>query len=216
MTAELVGTIGAAAMLARSFQGQPCQILGLAEEPVDLPVDAWSRVPTPEDDALLAHCRGTVLDVGCGPGRMSARLAELGHPSLGIDVVHHAVELAQDRGAAAQVRDVFEPISAEGRWDTALLADGNIGIDGDPVALLGRLRELLTWEGRVVADLGGPGTGLRRLELQLVSGTTRSEVFEWAIVGVDGIEEIATAAGLAVDSLVPNGRRWVAVLRQLH
>jgi SAM-dependent methyltransferase len=214
MTAELVGTIKAATLLARGFQGLPCQVLGLAEHPVDLPVDTWTQLPTAEDDALLAHCRGTVLDVGCGPGRMSARLAELGHPSLGIDVVPHAVVLAQDRGATAQQRDVFEPLSAEGRWDTALLADGNIGIGGDPAALLRRLAELLTADGRVVADLAGPGTTLQRLELQLVSGEIRSEIFEWAVVGSDGIAELAAAAGLVVRDLVPHGSRCVAVLER--
>ena len=55
------------------------------------------------------------------------------------------------------MRDVFGPLPGEGRWDTALLADGNIGIGGDPVALLARVRELLAPEGRVVVDLAAPG-----------------------------------------------------------
>jgi SAM-dependent methyltransferase len=212
VTAELVGPTRAAALLARGFQGHPCQVLGLADHPVDLPVDTWTREPTAEDDALLAHCRGTVLDVGCGPGRMSARLADLGHPSLGIDVVPHAVSLTQDRGAAAQQRDVFEPLPSEGRWDTALLADGNIGIGGDPAALLRRLVEVLTPDGRVVADLAGPGTPMRRLELQLVSEDVRSEVFAWAVVGADDVDRLAAGAGLVVRQLQPYGSRCVAVL----
>ena len=40
------------------------------------------------------------------------------------------------RGGAALRRDVFAPLPGEGRWYTALLADGNVGIGGDPVALL--------------------------------------------------------------------------------
>ena len=40
------------------------------------------------------------------------------------------------RGGSALLRDVFRTLPAEGRWRTLLLADGNIGIGADPVALL--------------------------------------------------------------------------------
>lgn len=214
MTIEITGPLEVATLLARGFRGAPCRVIGLVEHPVDLPVGTWTREPTEEDDALLAHCRGTVLDVGCGPGRMSARLGELGHGSLGIDVVHHAVTLARHRGAAAQHRDVFDPLPAEGRWDTALLADGNLGINGDPVALLRRLAELLAPGGRVVADLAGPGTPLRRLELHLESDGVRSEPFAWAVVGADDIAGLAAAAGLRLQDLEHHGSRSLAVLER--
>ena len=58
------------------------------------------------------------------------------------------------RGVAALLRDVFDPVPGEGRWETALLADGNIGIGGDPVALLERVRHA----GRP----GRPGRGRSR------------------------------------------------------
>ena len=88
---------------------------------------------------MLAHCVGPTLDVGCGPGRMSAHLAGRGRCVLGIDVVREAVDQTRARGVSALLRDVFAPLPGEGRWDTALLADGNIGIGGDPVALLRRV-----------------------------------------------------------------------------
>lgn len=81
---------------------------------------------------MLAHCVGTTLDIGCGPGRMSQALAARGACVLGIDVVPEAVTLTRARGASALVCDVFAPVLGEGRWDTALLADGNIGIGGGP------------------------------------------------------------------------------------
>ena len=84
----------------------------------------------PPDRLLLGHCRGATLDVGCGPGRMSAQLAELGHSVLAVDVVPEAVDLARARGVAALQRNVFDPMPGEGCWDTVLLADGNIGIGG--------------------------------------------------------------------------------------
>ena len=38
---------------------------------------------------------GRVLDVPCGDGRLSARLAEAGYDVTGIDVSPHAIELPQ-------------------------------------------------------------------------------------------------------------------------
>ncbi|WP_432477856.1 class I SAM-dependent methyltransferase [Nocardioides sp. GXQ0305] len=214
MTAELVAPPGVATLLERGFGGQPCQVLGLADRPVTLPLDRWAGATTDDDDDLLTRCRGAVLDVGCGPGRMSARLAQLGHPSLGIDIVPHAVALTQDRGAAAQRRDVFDPLPAEGLWDTALLADGNIGIGGDPAALLRRLAELLTGGGQVVADVAGAGVPLQTLDLQLLCGEELSAPFPWAVVGSDAVARLAAAAGLAVRELTSRGSRSVAVLER--
>ncbi len=62
---------------------------------------------------------------------------------LGIDVVPEAVEQTRRRGASALQRDLFDALPGEGRWQTALLADGNVGIGGDPVALLARTRDLV-------------------------------------------------------------------------
>ena len=77
--------------------------------------------------------------------------------ALGIDVVHEAVGQTRARGAAALRRDIFGAVPGEGRWQTALLADGNVGIGGDPVALLRRLRRLLLPGGRVVVEVAPPG-----------------------------------------------------------
>ena len=38
------------------------------------------------------------------------------------------------RGATVLQRDIFGPLPGEGRWGTALLFDGNVGIGGDPAA----------------------------------------------------------------------------------
>ena len=101
-----------------------------------LPVGRWRSNADAEDCALLDHCVGHTIDVGCGPGRMSEHLMARGHGVLGIDLVAEAVRQARRRGVAALRRDVFAQLPGEGRWDTVLLADGNIGIGGDPVALL--------------------------------------------------------------------------------
>ncbi|MFB9332053.1 methyltransferase domain-containing protein, partial [Actinoplanes octamycinicus] len=91
---------------------------------------AWCDDHRPGDTGLLDRCRGATLDVGCGPGRLTAALLRLGRAALGIDVSAAAVRLARARGATALRRDVFAPLPGQGRWEHLLLADGNLGIGG--------------------------------------------------------------------------------------
>jgi SAM-dependent methyltransferase len=171
---------------------------------------SWTAVLDSDQD-VLDLCDGPTLDVGCGPGRMTRMLAERGAIVLGIDVVPEAVSQTRDGGAAAMLRDVFEAVPAEGRWGTVLLADGNVGIGGDPVRLLTRLRQLLAPGGRVVADVAAPGTGCRIGEVRLTVGNLTSFPFPWAFVGVDAIVDVGLEAGFATTTREVRGR-WVAVL----
>ncbi len=177
-----------------------------------LPVSRWTGPASMDDRFLLAWCRGGTIDLGCGPGRLAAELAARGHEVLGVDVSDEAVTRTQRRGAPAIQRDVFQPLPREGLWDTALLADGNIGIGGDPVALLRRVRRLVRSDGRVVVDLAAPGTGLRVQQLHLRAGGLRSMAFAWAELGPEAVEHVGANAGLAVAKVAQRGTRWVAVL----
>src|SRR5204863_7462240 len=96
--------------------------------------------PTAPEEARLAAMAAPVLDVGCGPGRLVVGLARRGAVALGVDPAPAAVALARGRGAAVLQRSVFDPLPGHGRWRTIVLADGNIGIGGDPVRLLRRCR----------------------------------------------------------------------------
>lgn len=202
-------------LFAHALRGAPCRVVGPGETSSALPVDQWTRQADAADDALLAHCRGATLDVGCGPGRLAARLADLGHPVLGLDVVREAVEQTRARGVPAVSGSVFDPLPDEGRWETALLADGNIGIGGDPVALLRRLGSIVSARGRVVVEVGGPGVATSTSWARLEIGGTRSRPFRWSVVGVDDLSDLAHGTGLAVRSRAPLGsERWVAVLER--
>jgi len=212
MPALVTGSYVAA--FTAALQGESCRVLGLADEPSLLPVADWTRQVDGGDAALLAECRGETLDVGCGPGRMTRGLADRGHTVLGIDVVPEAVRMTCRRGAVAIVRDVFETVPGEGRWSTVLLADGNIGIGGDPRALLVRLREVLAPRGRVVVDLAEPGAGVRTESLWLQTHRLRSRPFRWSVVGADAIGMLAAASGLAVRGVHAYGDRWFAVLEK--
>lgn len=182
-------------------------------EVLNLDTARWHADASDDEQAVLDSVDGPVLDVGCGPGRLVVSLARRGIPALGVDVSPSAVALARSSGATVLERDVFERLPGEGRWATALLFDGNIGIGGDPVRLLTRCRQLTGGRGRVIAEVEPPGAGCRRLTAWLERGEDRSAAFAWAVVGADAVGPLAHAAGLELASLTSTrSGRWFACL----
>lgn len=182
-------------------------------ELITLHLDDWTHPADEHDLAMLDLCDGPTLDVGCGPGRLTEALGLRGHVVLGIDVTPQAVGRTVRRGGAAIRRDVFAPLPGEGRWFTALLADGNVGIGGDPVALLRRLRQVLDPRGRVVVELAEPGTEPCTGWATLSDSGLLAEAFPWSVVGVDDIPGVARDAGLEATGMHRFGHRWCAVLK---
>ena len=201
-------------LFAYALQGHPVAVVGLDDEPRELPMGDWTRPADDDDLAMLALCSGPTIDIGCGPGRLTAALAHRGDVALGIDVVHEAVDQTLERGGSALRRDVFDDLPGEGRWETALLADGNVGIGGDPVALLRRVRELLDPRGRVVVEVEGPGVPHKTVWANLQSQGTTSRPFRWSVVGLDDVHRIASEVGLAVLATHVFGGRHCVVLEE--
>ncbi len=120
---------------------------------LDVGTDRWHGPPTAEDETVLAGLTGPVLDVGCGPGRAVLALVHRGVMALGTDSSPRAVAVARRAGVSVLQLSVFDRVPGVGRWRTALLLDGNLGIGGAPVRLLQRLGDLLAPGGEVVAEV---------------------------------------------------------------
>jgi SAM-dependent methyltransferase len=179
---------------------------------VPLDLDRWHARPDAEEVALLDRVRPPVLDLGCGPGRHVVALGERGVPALGIDAAPSAVATARSRGALVLERSIFARIPGAGRWGTVLLLDGNVGIGGDPAALLGRARSLLRTDGQVLAEVAAPATPSRLLDVRLERRGVLGQPFPWAVLGADDVVATAAAAGLRVDELWRGGDRWFTQL----
>ncbi|TJZ49711.1 methyltransferase domain-containing protein [Streptomyces piniterrae] len=169
-----------------------------------LEVERWCAGADAADLSALRRCEGTVLDIGCGPGRLVAALAAQGHRALGVDVSDAAVARTTAIGGAALRRSVFDSLPEEGSWGTALLLDGNIGIGGDPAALLVRTAELVARHGLLIVETTpayADGADVdERVQVRVANGLgggrgAQGALFPWARVGTPALLRYARAAG---------------------
>ncbi|MDQ3403695.1 MAG: class I SAM-dependent methyltransferase [Actinomycetota bacterium] len=192
--------------------GQGCWLELDSGELISMPVSRWGGPSIAGDAPLLDPCAGPTLDIGCGPGRLTAALTERGVTALGVDTSPVAVALTRSRGAVALCRDVYEPLPGEGRWRHVLLADGNVGIGGDPTRLLQRVRELLSPRGTALIETDCPGHGLRSTRARLNRESGMGPWFDWACLGAEAVPEVAASAGFTVRWITSLGERWFTEL----
>ncbi|MFF0011837.1 class I SAM-dependent methyltransferase [Streptomyces sp. NPDC005374] len=181
-----------------------------------LELERWCAEADAADLEVLRRCEGAVLDVGCGPGRLVAALGARGRKVLGIDVSEAAVARTVALGGQALRRSVFEPVPGEGRWGTALLIDGNVGIGGDPQALLLRTAELLAPGGLLIAEtVTGPDLDERvQVHVTDARGAAGSP-FPWARLGTPALlRHAARERWTRVDQWTAGGRSFVSLRRR--
>jgi hypothetical protein len=199
----------------RALTGERCWVRRDDGRVDPLPVHTWlggRGADARFDRTIVDMCAGPTIDLGCGPGRLVSSLVRRGLPALGVDISSTAVGLARDSGAPALRRDVFGPLPGAGRWQTVLLADGNVGLGGDPWRTLRRAAELLGAGGRCVAEFDSTAAGVDAAWVRLETTKTVGPWFRWATVGIDCAATLAAEVGLAVTGVHPIEGRVVATL----
>ena len=114
------------------------------------------------------------------------------------------------RRRAGAAPPVDQRLPAEGRWGTALLMDGNIGIGGDVPLLLGRCRTLVVPGGLVICEVDRDPDRHEVRERDPAHGNAASRPLPWARIGAAAWRSVAAAPG--PDRRGGVVRRW-AVLR---
>jgi SAM-dependent methyltransferase len=182
---------------------------------IHLDVERWRGEIDDAEWQHVAALGDPVLDVGCGPGRVVAALTASGRPALGIDVAPAAVAQTAARGAPALRRSVFSPLPNEGRWGGVVLLDGNVGIGGDPIALLRRARQLLRAGGQVLVEADAPGQPTRELAVRIETTPDRTGPwFRWAVVAAGDIGPLLRAADFTDIAVSGTDGRWFATGRR--
>jgi SAM-dependent methyltransferase len=175
-------------------------------------IERWVGHAEPVELDVLKRTAPPVLDIGCGPGRHVIALARMGVMALGVDIAPTAVAIAHARGVPVLQRSIFERVPGAGRWGSALLLDGNIGIGGEPEILLTRVRALLRPVGRILVEVDTPGTPTERISVRLDGADGGTPSFPWATLGAGDLKVVAGRSGLTVTRLWCANDRWFGCL----
>ncbi len=121
--------------------------------------------------ALLAPRPGeTILDLGCGDGALSLRIAESGATVVAVDASPDMVAAARSLGLDARVMN-GEALAFEGVFD-ALFSNAALHWMRRPDAVIAGMRRALKPGGRLVAEFGG-GANVAAVKAALIDGLTR-------------------------------------------
>lgn len=105
---------------------------------------------------LLAPQAGErILDLGCGDGALTERLAKLGVDIVGVDASEAMVEAARERRITAQVIDAHQ-LPFDHEFD-AVFSNAALHWMLEPQAVIAGVKRALKPGGRFVAEFGGHG-----------------------------------------------------------
>jgi SAM-dependent methyltransferase len=182
------------------------------EHVTELDVSLFSGPAQSADLDMLQRATGSIIDIGCGPGRIVQAAIDRGLTALGIDTSFTAVSIAREAGLPVIRHSVFNPLptAEHGQRGSASLVDGNIGIGGDPVTLLERCAGLIEPNGVVLVETHTDDARDLIFDAMLRDDQgNESQTFPWAEVGVDALHDYAGQAGLRIrDAWHAEGRRF--------
>ena len=178
---------------------------------------------------------GSVLDLGCGTGRIAEPLARLGHRVVGVDVSQSMLSHLRQ---AHPVRSRIEDLTLDERFDAVLLASTLVNthdvvqrqallqaaarhLADTGVLVLERLPP--TWESEVrettwqsgpvqleLRDVVRHGSGLvSATVVHRLDGIAAEQDFSVQVLDDDALARDLAAVGLRMAGVVRQDRRWV-------
>jgi len=119
-----------------------------------------------------------VLDLGCGDGVLTAKIAERGATVIGVDSSAAQIEAARARGLDARVVDGVA-LDLDERFD-AVFSNAALHWMKPPEAVARGVAALLVPGGRFVGELGGAGC-VAKIRAALHRGLERRGVDPWSV-----------------------------------
>lgn len=144
-----------------------------------------------------------VLDVGCGDGALTERIAEAGARVVGVDSSPEMVRAAQARGLDARFADA-EVLEFDAEFDAAF---SNAALHWMPHMdrAVRSVARALVPRGRFVAELGGHGN-VAAISTALVAALDRrgidgAALLPWRFPAPDELGDMLSGAGFTVEEL---------------
>ena len=124
------------------------------------------RLPPPAitltHNGLLNRTPSSILDLGCGPGFYSRRLATRGHRCHGIDFGPASIEYArQNNSHESRCRFVsgdIRQVAFGGPYDLAMILYGELNVfsPAEALAILRKVQRSLASQGRLIVEVQAP------------------------------------------------------------
>jgi SAM-dependent methyltransferase len=204
--------VTAACAFDAALTGRTATLVDSDGAAVGMETRRWRRPADADDAWLLGRCLGPTVDLGCGPGRLLAALVARGVPALGVDHSPVAQAHCRRRGVPMVLGEVWDEVPDEGRWRHVLLADGNVGIGGDPARLLARAARLVGRGGSVLVETDPDPAADWRGTVAVRTAAGLGPAAPWARIGRAALRAVAEQAGLR-EVAGHDGRRSFAELR---
>jgi SAM-dependent methyltransferase len=141
-----------------------------------------------------------ILDLGCGDGVLTAKLAAIGCRVVGIDGSRAQIEAARRLGLDARVMD-GEKLSFDGEFDT-VFSNAALHWMRNPEAVISGVWRALRPKGRFVAEFGGHGC-VAKIKKALVGALNRrgldgEAAIPWYFPTVEEYSTLLNKAGFSI------------------
>ena len=193
--------------------------------------DKW---PFHEREAI-AQARGTVLDIGCGAGRVALYLQARGHQVVAIDKSPLVVKVAKRRGVKkAHVLSIDDIPTLRERFDTIVMYGNNFGLFGGMSKARRLLREMQAATNPhaiILASATDPyatrdpvhrayhqrnrerGRMAGQIRLRIRYRQYRGDWFDYLLASQDEVRDIVAPTSWTLREVVPSpGPGYVAIL----
>ena len=192
----------------------------------------------PHLQQAMACVNGRTLDIGCGAGRVTRYLQDMGVEVVGIDRSPLAVQVCMERGLRDTKVLSINEVSARmlGVFDTIIMTGNNFGIFGNvdrARLLLRRFLDVTTDDGRIIAETTDPyatddpvhlAYQERNRNMGRMGGQYRHREryrnlkgpwFDWLFASRDEMRRIVEGTGWAVREFIePEGAQYVVTLEK--
>jgi|SRR5277367_3948295 SAM-dependent methyltransferase len=127
----------------------------------------------PVVDLLAPRAGERILDLGCGDGVLTAKLASMGCHVIGVDASAPQIEAARKLGLDARVMN-GEALNFDGDFD-AVFSNAALHWMSNPAKVIAGVRRALKPHGRFVAEFGGRGC-VAKIRKALIEALNRRRI----------------------------------------